>query len=117
MMASQVWCFYGWREGAAHYWYGPANVSGVWSVKKVNVQNKIHITESPIELSVRTIEYSTRPGENVLDLFGGCGGTLVAAEQTGRRAFFMESDPLYCDVIIARYEQLSGKQAERPSRQ
>src|SRR5262249_45268462 len=111
------WCLYGWREGADHQWYGPANVSDVWSVKRVNAQNTIHITERPVELSVRTIKYSTRPGENVLDLFGGCGGTLVAAEQTGRRAFLMESDPLYCDVIIARYEQLSGKQAERPARQ
>jgi DNA modification methylase len=102
MMGNHEWCFYGWREGAAHHWYGPANVPDVWSVKKVNPQNMIHLTEKPVELAVRAIEYSTRPGENVLDLFGGSGSTLIAAEQSGRRAFLMEVDPLYCDVIVAR---------------
>jgi DNA modification methylase len=53
----------------------------------------------------------SRPGENVLDLFGGSGSTLIAAEQTGRRAFLMELDPLYCDVIVTRWEQFTGKQA------
>jgi DNA modification methylase len=115
MMGNHEWCFYGWREGAAHHWYGPANIPDVWSVKKVNPQNMIHLTEKPVELAVRTIEYSTRPGENVLDLFGGSGSTLIAAELTGRRAFLMEVDPLYCDVIVTRYEQYSGKKAERVS--
>jgi DNA modification methylase len=113
MMGNHEWCFYGWREGAAHHWYGPANVPDVWSVKKVNPQNMIHLTEKPVELAARTIQYSSRPGESVLDLFGGSGSTLIAAEQTGRRAFVMELDPLYCDVIVARYEQFTGKKAER----
>ena len=52
-------------------------------------------------------------GENVLDLFGGSGSTLIAAEQTGRRAFLMEIDPLYCDVIVQRWEQFTGKKAQR----
>jgi DNA modification methylase len=59
------------------------------------------------------MQYSSRAGENVLDLFGGSGSTLIAAEQLGRKAFLMELDPLYCDVIVARYERFTGKQAER----
>ena len=70
-----------------------------------------HLTEKPTELAVRAMEYSSRPGENVLDLFGGSGSTLIAAEQTGRRAFVMEIDPLYCDVIVTRWERFTGQQA------
>ena len=73
----------------------------------------IHLTEKPVELATRAIEYSSKPGEHVLDLFGGSGSTLIAAEQTGRKAFLMELDPLYCDVIVQRYEQFTGKKAER----
>ena len=54
-----------------------------------------------------------RTGENVLDLFGGSGSTLIGAEQTGRRAFLMELDPLYCDVIVKRFEDFTGQKAER----
>ena len=64
------------------------------------------------ELAARAMQYSSRPGENVLDLFGGSGSTLIAAEQTGRKAFLMELDPLYCDVIVQRYEKFTGKNAE-----
>jgi len=64
-------------------------------------------------LAVRAIQYSSRAGENVLDLFGGSGSTLIAAEQLGRRAFLMEIDPPYCDVIVARWETFTGKKAER----
>jgi DNA modification methylase len=59
------------------------------------------------------MKYSSREGENVLDLFGGSGSTLIAAEQLGRKAFLMELDPLYCDVIVSRYEQFTGRSAER----
>jgi DNA modification methylase len=113
MMGNHEWCFYGWREGAAHHWYGPQNVPDVWLVKKVNPQSMIHLTEKPVELAVRAMQYSSQVGENVLDLFGGSGSSLIAAEQTGRRAFLMELDPLYCDVIIARYEQFTGQKAKR----
>ena len=57
--------------------------------------------------------YSSRPGENVLDLFGGSGSTLIACEKAGRRAFLMELDAQYADIIVQRYEQFSGKKAER----
>ncbi|MGD1042831.1 MAG: DNA modification methylase [Sedimentisphaerales bacterium] len=110
-MGNHEWCFYGWAEGAAHKFFGPANITDVWSVKKVNPQSMIHLTEKPVELAVRAIQYSSLPGENVLDLFGGSGSTLIAAEQTGRNAFLMEIDPLYCDVICKRFEQFTGKKA------
>ena len=67
-----------------------------------------------VELARRALEYSSRRGEHVLDLFGGSGSTLVAAELTGRKAFLMELDPLYCDVIVRRWEQYTGKKAGRP---
>jgi DNA modification methylase len=92
--ATRQWCFYSWREGAAHQFFGPNNATDVWSVKKVNPASTIHLTEKPVELAVRAINYSSRPGENVLDLFGGSGSTLIACEQTGRRAFLMELDAL-----------------------
>src|SRR5262249_21896841 len=104
MMGNHEWCFYGWREVARPPWVGPGHVGDVWWVKKVNPQSMIHLTEKPTELAVRAMQYSSKPGEHVLDLFGGSGSTLIAAEQTGRRAFLMEIDPLYCDVIVARYE-------------
>ncbi|HZZ80636.1 MAG TPA: DNA modification methylase [Gemmataceae bacterium] len=114
-MGNHEWCFYGWKLGAAHQFLGPNNVVDVWSVKKVNPQSMIHLTEKPAELAVRAMKYSSRAGENVLDLFGGSGSTLVAAEQTGRNAFLMELDPLYCDVIVQRFEQFTGRKAERIS--
>jgi DNA modification methylase len=114
-MGAHEWCFYGWREGAAHQFFGPANATDLWAVKKVNPQSMIHLTEKPVELAARAIEHSSRQGENVLDLFGGSGSTLIAAEQTGRQAFLMELDPLYCDVIVQRYEQFTGRQAQRHS--
>ena len=112
-MSDHEWCFYCWREGVAHVFLGPNNVSDVWSVKKVNPQSMVHLTEKPVELAVRAIQYSSRPGENVLDLFGGSGSTLIAAEQTGRKAFLMGLDQAYCDVIVERWEKFTGRKAER----
>ena len=111
-MGDHEWAFYGWREGAAHQFYGPNNVPDVWSIKKVSPNAMIHLTQKPVELAARAMTYSSLPGENVLDLFGGSGSTLVAAEQIGRKAYLMEIDPLYCDVIVQRYERFTGKKAE-----
>lgn len=105
--------FYGWKLGAGHSFFGPTNAVDVWPIKKVNPQNMMHLTEKPVELAARAMEYSSRPGENVLDLFAGSGSTLIAAEQTGQRAFLIELDPLYCDVIVQRFEQFSGQKTER----
>lgn len=103
--------WYGWREGAGHQFFGPNNASNVWPIKKVTPQAMIHLTEKPVELAARAIVYSSQPGENVLDLFGGSGSTLIACEQQGRRAFLMELDPLYADTICDRYQRFTGKPA------
>ncbi len=105
-------CFYGWRLGAGHQFLGPNNATDLWAVKKVNPQSMIHLTEKPVELAIRAIQYSSRPGENVLELFGGSGSTLIACEQTDRRCYAMELDELYCDVIVNRWEEFTGRKAE-----
>ena len=110
-------CFYGWKEGAGHKYFGPNNATDLWHVKKVNPQSMVHLTEKPVELAARAIQYSSRPGENVLDLFGGSGSTMIAAEQAGRKAFLMELDQPYCDVIVQRWEQFTGRKAERVAAQ
>jgi DNA modification methylase len=103
--------YYGWKEGAAHQFYGPANASDLWAVKKLNHTAMSHLTEKPVELAARAISYSSKRGENVLDLFGGSGSTLAACEQTERCAFLMEIDEQYADVIVERYQRQSGKDA------
>jgi DNA modification methylase len=113
MMGCFEIAFYGWKAGAAHKFFGPNNATDLWHVKKVNPQSMVHLTEKPVELAVRAMQYSSLPGENVLDLFGGSGSTLIAAQQTGRKAFLMELDPPYCDVIVQRFENFAGKKAER----
>ncbi len=107
--------FYGWKEGAAHRYFGPNNATDLWHVKKVNPQSMVHLTEKPVELARLAMEYSSQAGENILDLFGGSGSTLIATEMIGggRRAFLMELDGLYCDVIRQRWESFTGKKAER----
>jgi DNA modification methylase len=69
----------------------------------------VHLTEKPVELAARAIVYSSKPGENVLDLFGGSGSTLIACEQQGRRAYLMELDPLYADTIPLRWSAFTGR--------
>jgi DNA modification methylase len=114
-MGAYELAFFGWREGGAHQFFGPNNATDLWRVKKVTPAAMVHLTEKPVELAVRAIQYCSRPGENVVDLFGGSGSTLIAAEQTGRRAFLMEIDALYCDVIVRRFEQFTGQKAQRQS--
>lgn len=108
-MGAHEWCFYGWKEGAAHQYFGPNNATDLWHLKKVNPQSMVHLTEKPVELAARAIEYSSQVDENVLDLFGGSGSTLIACEKLRRSAFLMELDPLYCDVIVKRFLQTTGQ--------
>ncbi len=111
-MTGHEWSFYGWKLGAGH-WFNPEinNATDVWEVKKIPPQQMEHLTAKPVELAVRAMTYSSRPGENVLDLFGGSGSTLIGAEKTGRKAFLMELDTLYCDLIVDRYQRFTGKRA------
>lgn len=112
-MGNHEWCFYGWREGAAHYFNpGVTNAPDVWSVKKINPASMIHLTEKPVELAERALTYSSRRDERVLDLFGGSGSTLMAAERLGRRAYLTEIDPAYCDVIVQRWQDHTGRKAD-----
>jgi DNA modification methylase len=110
-MGAHELAFYGWKEGAGHKFYGPNNATDLWHVKKIPPQQLEHLTGKPAELAVRAIQYSSLSGHNVLDLFGGSGSTLIGAEQTGRRAFLMELDQAYCDVIVDRYQRFTGKPA------
>ena len=81
---------------------------------EANLQrNHLHPTMKPVKLFGRLVRNSSRPGERVLDTFGGSGTTLIACEQLGRKARLMELDPHYCDVIIARWEKLTGKKATK----
>jgi DNA modification methylase len=110
-MSDHEWAFYGWKEGAAHKFFGPNNLRDVWEVKKLHHAEMQHLTAKPAELGVRAMQASSLVSEHVLDLFGGSGSTLIAAQQTGRRAFLMELDAAYCDVIADRYQRFTGKPA------
>jgi DNA modification methylase len=103
---------YGWPEGAQHYWCGDRNQGDVWSIKKP-LKNDLHPTMKPVELVERAIRNSCRPGDVVLDPFGGSGTTLIAAEKSGRIARLIELDPKYADVIVRRWQDFTGKQAIR----
>ena len=70
------------------------------------------VTEKPVELAERAMTYSSRRDERVLDLFGGSGSTLMAAERLGRRAYLMEIDRAYCDVIVQRWQEHTGETAD-----
>ena len=103
-------CMYLHKEGCSPSWYGPTNEKTVWELKKEST-NSYHPTQKPVELPERAITNSTKQGDSVLDLFGGSGSTLIACEKIGRLARVMELDPKYCDVIVKRWEDFTGKQA------
>lgn len=83
----------------------------IWKEKKDNPNEYVHPTQKPVSLSARAIRSSTDIGNNVVDLFGGSGSTVMACEQTGRNCYTMEFDPKYCDVIIKRWEKFTGEKA------
>jgi DNA modification methylase len=105
---------YGWREGAAHHWCGDRDQGYVWQIKKPQ-KNDLHPTMKPVELVERALRNSSRPGDVVLDPFGGSGTTLIAAHKVGRVARLMELDPQYADVIVRRWQAFSGELAVRQS--
>lgn len=136
-------CLYGWKDGAAHYFTDSRSETTVFEdVPNINrmskdelkalvkellnrepastvinedkpSRSKDHPTMKPVKLIAYQIRNSTRQGELVLDTFGGSGTTLVACEQTNRTCCMMEYDPRYADVIIRRWEQLTGQKAEK----
>ena len=103
-------CLYGWKDGAAHYFVDDRTQTTVIDEDKPQL-NDLHPTMKPIKLLSRQIVNSSRQKEVVLDLFGGSGSTLIACEKLNRRCFMMEMDPKYVDVIIARWEEYTGKKA------
>lgn len=89
-------------------------IGSVWSIGKDAAGKYVHPTQKPVALGQEAIEKTTHPSATVLDLFGGSGSTMIACEKTGRIARLMELDPIYCDVIVTRWEQATGKKATRP---
>jgi len=104
---------YGWKKGQAHSFYGGRNESDVWEMPRKAVTKMLHATEKPEWLIMKAVKLSSRVGQLVLDLFGGSGSTLAAAHKLERKAFLMELDPIYCDVILKRWELISGEKAKR----
>lgn len=87
-------------------------IGSVWSIGKDNASTYNHPTQKPVKLSATAITHTTTKGGNVLDVFGGSGSTLMACEQTDRNCYMCELDEHYCDVIIQRWEDYTGKKAE-----
>ena len=133
-------CLYGWTDGAPHYFIDMRTLSTVQEYDSLTqmdkedlvrmvmemqedrgsvmheskpVRSELHPTMKPVNLIKKQIRNSSREGEVVLDLFGGSGTTLIACEEMDRRCLMMEYDPHYADVIIQRWEEMTGKKAER----
>ena len=83
----------------------------IWEIPTVNKRTGDHPAEFPVELPARCIKMHSRPGDIILEPFCGSGTTMIAAEQLGRKCYGMELDPHYCDIILARWEEFTGKTA------
>lgn len=103
-------CLYGWKDGASHTWLNDRKQTTVMDFERP-VRSDLHPTMKPIQMFDYQIRNSAPKGANVLDLFGGSGTTIIACEQNGRKAYVMELDPHYVDVIIARWEKLTEQEA------
>ena len=86
-------------------------IGSVWNISKDNANDYVHATQKPVEVSATAIKNTTNENDNILDLFGGSGSTLIACEQLNRKCYMMELDPHYIDVIIQRWENFTGKKA------
>ena len=106
---------YGWKKRGTHHFVGGSKFkTSVWDIPKPK-KSDLHPTMKPVELVSACLLDNSVEGQSVLDLFGGSGTTLIAAEQLNRKCYMMELDPHYCDVIIARWEKFTGNKAERIS--
>lgn len=103
-------CIYGWKDGAAHYWGSDRKQTTVMHFDKPS-RSELHPTMKPVALFEYEMLNSSKPGDIVLDSFGGSGTTIIAAEKNGRRAMAMEMDPKYCDVIVRRWQDFTGQEA------
>ena len=103
-------CLYGWKDGASHYFVDDRTQTTVFDEKKPTA-SELHPTMKPVQLIARLIANSSRVDDIVLDVFGGSGTTVLACEQLKRKARIMELSPAYCDVIIKRWEDLTGRNA------
>lgn len=101
---------YGWKDGAAHRWFADRKQTTLWRFARPTVSED-HPTMKPLDMIGYALRCSSRPGDLVADFFGGSGTMLIAAEKARRRAVTMELDPLYCDVIVRRWEDMTGKKA------
>lgn len=108
-------CLYGWNEGASHAWYSDRRQTTVLTFDRPK-RSETHPTMKPIPLFGYLIQNSTKAGDIVLDSFCGSGTTVMAAEQLGRRAYCAELDEVYCDVIVKRWEEYTGKVAVKEER-
>ena len=104
-------CLYGWKEGAAHNWYSDRKQTTILEFDRPT-KSKEHPTMKPIALFAYQLGNSTKRGGLVLDLFGGSGTSIIASEQTGRKCYTMELDEHYCDVILQRYINFKGSDAD-----
>lgn len=102
---------YGWPEGSKHFWCGARDQSDLWHYDKPK-NNDLHPTMKPVELVCRAIENSSKTRDIVLDSFGGSGTTLIACEKLKRQARLIELDPVFCDVIVKRWEEFTGLNAK-----
>jgi DNA modification methylase len=102
-------CFYGWRRGHRPPFYGERNQTTIWAAGREKDGN--HPTQKPVLLFAVPLENHTKAGEIAFEPFAGSGSQIIAAEQTGRRCFGLEIDPIYCDVICARWEKFTGEKA------
>lgn len=101
---------YGWKKGSAHNWYSDRSQTDVLEFKR-EIGSSVHPTQKPVCLLEYLINNSSKKNEFILDLFGGSGSTLITCEKINRKCYSMELDPHYCDVIIKRWEEFTGKKA------
>ena len=101
-------CLYGWKDGAGHLWATDRKQTTILEFDKPT-RNGEHPTMKPVALFEYQMINNTKGGDLVLDLFGGSGTTMLAAEKHGRHSALMELDPKYCDVIIKRWQDFTGK--------
>jgi len=102
-------CLYGWMNNGSHSWYSDRKQTSVWKFDKERFEG--HTTPKPVGLVEKAITNSSKGGDIIIDLFGGSGSTMIASEKIGRQARIMELDPKYCDVIVKRWEDFTGKKA------